>query len=208
VVGYQIGQKAEFNSSSRIVFMTNGIFLQRITHSPDFLHEYPFVVLDEVHERDIDTDFILTALKRIIRGFPKVRIILMSATIDNELFRFYFASDHIDNFMKEDNFYKKIIEVQEWEKAKNDDELEEEICVKEDSDEEEKKKKLIYDSVAFKFLESRFPCPAININEPSNFNRTYFYIDTLDDFIKREYVKKWGSIHWSYQHPSPYPELY
>lgn len=121
MVGYQIGQKAEFNAQTRIVFMTNGIFLQRIIHDTGFLNEYPFVVLDEVHERDIDTDFILTAIKRIIRQFPKVRIILMSATIDNELFRYYFASDHIDKFMEEDNFYKKIIELEEYEKAKDDD---------------------------------------------------------------------------------------
>lgn len=83
MVGYQIGQKAEFGPNSRIVFMTNGIFLQRIIHDTKFLNEYPFVVLDEVHERDIDTDFILTALKRIIRKFPKMRLVLMSATIDN-----------------------------------------------------------------------------------------------------------------------------
>jgi HrpA-like RNA helicase len=67
--------------------MTNGIFLNRIVHDTSFLNEYPFIILDEVHERDIDTDFILTALKRIVRKFPQVRIILMSATIDNELFR-------------------------------------------------------------------------------------------------------------------------
>ena len=40
----------------------------------------------------------------------------MSATIDNELFKFYFASDHIDSFMKNDNFYKQIIELEEYKK--------------------------------------------------------------------------------------------
>jgi HrpA-like RNA helicase len=63
--------------------MTNGIFLQRIVHSTAFFEEYPFIILDEVHERDIDTDFILLTLKRIIRKYPYVRVILMSATIDN-----------------------------------------------------------------------------------------------------------------------------
>lgn len=53
-----------------------------------------------MHERDIDTDFILLAIKRIIRNHPKVRIILMSATIDNRLFQYYFAEDEVDNFMK------------------------------------------------------------------------------------------------------------
>ena len=73
--------------------MTNGIFLQRLIHSTEVFEEYPFIVLDEVHERDIDTDFILLAVKRIARKFPKLRIILMSATIDNKLFQYYFAHD-------------------------------------------------------------------------------------------------------------------
>lgn len=102
----------------KIVFVTNGIFLQRMVHSTSFFEEYPFIVLDEVHERDIDTDFILLTIKRIIREYPKVRIILMSATIDNELFRYYFAEDHINNLLKEENFYKKIIKAKESLKEK------------------------------------------------------------------------------------------
>jgi hypothetical protein len=33
----------------------------------------------------------------------------MSATIDNRLFKYYFASDHIDNILYEENFYKKVM---------------------------------------------------------------------------------------------------
>ena len=65
--------------------------------------------MDEVHERDIDTDFILLAMKRIIRNHPKVRLILMSATIDNRLFQYYFAKDEVDTFMERENYYKKYI---------------------------------------------------------------------------------------------------
>ena len=60
-----------------------------------------------MHERDIDTDFILLAMKRIIRNHPKVRLILMSATIDNRLFQYYFAKDEVDTFMERENYYKK-----------------------------------------------------------------------------------------------------
>lgn len=84
---------------TKILFMTNGIFLQRLVHSTDFFEEYPFIILDEVHERDIDTDFILLSIKRMLRKYPKLRVILMSATIDNKLFQYYFAEDEIDNFM-------------------------------------------------------------------------------------------------------------
>ena len=113
LIGYQIGMKSVIDPDNRIVFVTNGIFLQRLVHSTDFFNEYPFIILDEVHERDIDTDFILLTIKRVIREHPKVRIILMSATIDNELFRYYFASDHIDNILTSENFYKQIIMAQQ-----------------------------------------------------------------------------------------------
>jgi hypothetical protein len=62
--------------------------------------------------------------------------------------------------------------------------------------------------VALKFLESRFPCPVININQPSNFKKTYFYLDTLDQFIKKEYARKWGSIIWSHKHAHTHKELF
>jgi HrpA-like RNA helicase len=83
LIGYQIGLRSNLQPKSRIVFVTNGIFLQRLIHSTEFFKEYPFIILDEVHERDIDTDFILLTIKRVIRQHPKVRIVLMSATIDN-----------------------------------------------------------------------------------------------------------------------------
>jgi HrpA-like RNA helicase len=38
-------------------------------------------------------------MKRIVRQHPQLRVILMSATIDNKLFQYYFAEDEIDNFM-------------------------------------------------------------------------------------------------------------
>ena len=130
MIGYQIGMTSYIRSENRIVFVTNGIFLQRLVHSTDFFEEYPFIILDEVLERDIDTDFILLTLKRLIRQHPRVRIILMSATIDNELFRYYFASDHIDSILSQQNFYKKIILAQQKAKLQHrrrgDDEEEEE----------------------------------------------------------------------------------
>src|SRR5260370_35211152 len=53
------------------------------------------LIIDEVHERDVDTDLTLAVLKRLLedrraRGKP-LKIILMSATIDPTLFQQYFA---------------------------------------------------------------------------------------------------------------------
>ena len=64
----------------------------------------------------------------------------MSATIDNKLFRYYFAEDEVDNFLKKKNFYKKWMEEvdryhQSIEERERDDEFEGNISV---PDEEER----------------------------------------------------------------------
>lgn len=103
--------------------MTNGIFLQRFIHNArELLLEFPFVVLDEVHERDIDTDFILLAIMHVLREYPSIRLVLMSATIDNNLFKHYFATSHVDIFLNKENFYIKQLKALEGrpKKKKND----------------------------------------------------------------------------------------
>ena len=50
------------------------------------LHGVSHVVVDEVHERSIDCDFLLLLLRRIMRKNTAVRVVLMSATVDAELF--------------------------------------------------------------------------------------------------------------------------
>lgn len=46
MIGYQIGMTSRISPDNRIVFVTNGIFLQRLVHSTDFFEEYPFIILD------------------------------------------------------------------------------------------------------------------------------------------------------------------
>ena len=45
-IGYQIGMTSLIRSENRMVFVNNGIFLQRLVHSTDFFEEYPFIILD------------------------------------------------------------------------------------------------------------------------------------------------------------------
>ncbi|TIB89705.1 P-loop containing nucleoside triphosphate hydrolase protein [Wallemia mellicola] len=114
-VGYQVrfeSKKPEPHGS--ITFCTTGVFLRRMqsaleesagdsTEGKDkygMLDDITHVVVDEVHERDVDTDLTLVVLKRLIadrkaRGKP-LKVILMSATIDSDLFQNYFASVNND----------------------------------------------------------------------------------------------------------------
>jgi ATP-dependent RNA helicase A len=50
------------------------------------------IIVDEIHERDVNTDFILIVLRDILSLYPECRLILMSATIDTNLFTQYFNS--------------------------------------------------------------------------------------------------------------------
>jgi ATP-dependent RNA helicase A len=48
------------------------------------------VIVDEIHERDVNTDFIMVLLRDMIHTYPDLRVVLMSATIDTTLFSNYF----------------------------------------------------------------------------------------------------------------------
>jgi ATP-dependent RNA helicase A len=48
------------------------------------------VIVDEIHERDVNSDFIMVVLRDMIHMYPDLRIILMSATIDTTAFSQYF----------------------------------------------------------------------------------------------------------------------
>lgn len=48
------------------------------------LQEVTHVIIDEVHERSIDSDFLLIILKSLLARRKDLRVILMSATVDAE----------------------------------------------------------------------------------------------------------------------------
>lgn len=55
--------------------------------------EYTHVILDEVHERDEEIDFLLLVVRKLLRtNSTTVKVILMSATIDVDKFAQYFST--------------------------------------------------------------------------------------------------------------------
>lgn len=59
------------------------------------LSAYDVIVLDEVHERHLHGDFLLGIMKCIIYQKPDLKLVLMSATINIELFSNYFAKEDV-----------------------------------------------------------------------------------------------------------------
>ncbi len=64
--------------------------LQWLLSNPD-LDGVSHVVLDEIHERDIQCDFLLTLLKDVLERREDLKIVLMSATLNAESFANYFG---------------------------------------------------------------------------------------------------------------------
>lgn len=59
------------------------------------MEKFGVIILDEIHERDIDSDFLLIILKYLLSLNKPIKVILMSATLDNKIFSHYFAKDEI-----------------------------------------------------------------------------------------------------------------
>ncbi|KAL3274035.1 hypothetical protein HHI36_015454 [Cryptolaemus montrouzieri] len=72
-----------------LTFCTTGVVLRQMQSDP-CLSEYTHIIIDEIHERDIQTDFLLTLLKQVITRREDLRVILMSATLNAESFSNYF----------------------------------------------------------------------------------------------------------------------
>ena len=90
-IGYQIRlEKVLPTAPDSILFCTTGVLLRRM-QSDLTLQEFSHVVLDEVHERQVDSDFLMLLLKDLIRTRPDMRVVLMSATLNSDAFSSYFG---------------------------------------------------------------------------------------------------------------------
>lgn len=98
VVGYQVGMEAKLDKKDTVLtFMTTGVLLQKLI-SLKSLKEFTHIIIDEVHERDLESDFLLLVIKKIMGADTDgkerhVKLILMSATIDTRKFEDYFVFD-------------------------------------------------------------------------------------------------------------------
>uniref|UniRef100_A0A3Q3IX66 Putative ATP-dependent RNA helicase DHX57 n=1 Tax=Monopterus albus TaxID=43700 RepID=A0A3Q3IX66_MONAL len=88
-VGYQIRLESVRTSATRLLYCTTGVLLRRLEGDAD-LRGITHVIVDEVHERTEESDFLLLVLKDLIVQRPDLKIILMSATLNANLFSEYF----------------------------------------------------------------------------------------------------------------------
>ncbi len=70
-----------------VLFCTVGVLLRKLESG---LRGVSHVIVDEIHERDVNTDFLLVVIRDMVFNYPEMRVVLMSATIDTTLFSNYF----------------------------------------------------------------------------------------------------------------------
>ena len=90
-VGGKVGFCVRFDSrlGSNINYMTTGTLLQLLRSDPELL-SVTHLLIDEVHERDANTDFLLLVVRNLIFSRPDLRIVIMTATLDTAKFSAYF----------------------------------------------------------------------------------------------------------------------
>jgi ATP-dependent RNA helicase DHX37/DHR1 len=95
VVGYQIRFEGNVDPNTAVKFMTDGVLLREVAQ--DFaLRKYSAIIIDEAHERSVNTDILIAILSRVVKlrvelekedpSVKPLKIIIMSATLRVEEF--------------------------------------------------------------------------------------------------------------------------
>nr|CAB3499411.1 unnamed protein product [Digitaria exilis] len=92
--GYQIRLESKRSAQTRLLFCTTGVLLRRLVQEPD-LAGVSHLLVDEIHERGMNEDFLIIILRDLLPRRPDLRLVLMSATINAELFSKYFGDASI-----------------------------------------------------------------------------------------------------------------
>ncbi|KAI4308138.1 hypothetical protein L6164_031242 [Bauhinia variegata] len=100
-IGYKIRLESKGGKNSSIVLCTTGILLRmlvscgfsgsRARTTKGDLSGITHIIMDEIHERDRYSDFMLAIIRDMLPSHPHLRLIMMSATVDAERFSQYFG---------------------------------------------------------------------------------------------------------------------
>nr|XP_019013814.1 ATP-dependent RNA helicase A [Kwoniella pini CBS 10737]OCF52595.1 ATP-dependent RNA helicase A [Kwoniella pini CBS 10737] len=83
-VGYAIRGERKSSPDTKVLFCTTGVVLRRLGSGDPDLLGVSHVVVDEAHERGVDTDLLICLLRDLLERNKTIKVILMSATINGE----------------------------------------------------------------------------------------------------------------------------
>ena len=92
-VGYRVRFDEKMGPATKIKFLTDGMLLREAIVD-ECLRAYSVIILDEAHERTVNSDVLLALLKGIVGDRDKrandLKLVIMSATLDLTKFAGYF----------------------------------------------------------------------------------------------------------------------
>ncbi|XP_069738647.1 3'-5' RNA helicase YTHDC2-like isoform X1 [Phaenicophaeus curvirostris] len=91
-IGYQTRLENRVSPKTLLTFCTNGILLHTLMAGDSTLSTVTHVIVDEVHERDRFSDFLLIKLRDVLQKQDNLKLIISSAALDADLFVRYFGS--------------------------------------------------------------------------------------------------------------------
>lgn len=97
-VGYSVRFEKCMTSQTKLRYMTDGMLL-REAMLDELLKSYGVIIMDEAHERTLQTEILMGVVKRAFKlrnksdtNLPPLKVIIMSATINVNLFKRYWAA--------------------------------------------------------------------------------------------------------------------
>ena len=75
----------------RLWFVTTGYLVRLLSNYPEKFNKVSHLIIDEIHERSVDTDILCLLCRRLLTSNQHIRLVLMSATLAAKLYQDYFG---------------------------------------------------------------------------------------------------------------------
>lgn len=89
-IGYMTRNDKATSGVTVLEYLTDG-YLNSLSMSDRLFSRYSFIILDEIHERSIQSDYLLLSIRKALKERRDLRLVLMSATLDPKPFADYFS---------------------------------------------------------------------------------------------------------------------
>ena len=93
-VGYSIRFEDQTSEHTVIKYMTDGVLLRESIRDPE-LNKYSAIIMDEAHERSLNTDVLFGVLRKVIMRRSDLKLIVTSATLSADTFSRFFGNQPI-----------------------------------------------------------------------------------------------------------------